>query len=189
MWKTPFEPYNSATRQAVGKRNVRWRKDEPYVPIATLNADINDQVILYDLETYERLSNGEKVTLTDDSVFAWQIVKDAVSGQSGQSTKSASAPAHKRLTVLLAGHDFKFLPEITTKIRQAGHRILIDRWDGHSGHDEELSRRMLSEADVIFCEWALGNVDWYSYNKLPGQRLITRFHAQELRPSFYIKQT
>src|SRR5699024_7191031 len=24
--------------QAVGKRNVRWRKDEPYVPIATLNA-------------------------------------------------------------------------------------------------------------------------------------------------------
>src|SRR5699024_11075066 len=60
-------------------------------------------------------------------------------------------------------------------------------WDGHNGHDEELSRRMLSEADVIFCEWALGYFDWYCHNKLPGQRLITRFHAQELRTKFLHK--
>lgn len=173
--------------KAVGKRNVRWQKNEPYVPIAALNADINDQVTLYDLETYQRLKKGEKVTLADENVFAWQIVKDVVSRESVQRAKSASAPASKQLTVLLAGHDFKFMPEITAKIRQAGHRILIDRWEGHNAHNEEASRRMLAEADVIFCEWALGNVNWYSHNKQPGQRLITRFHAQELRTNFLHK--
>lgn len=170
--------------KAVGKRGVRWQHNAPYVPIASLTADINDQVILYDLDSYERLNNSEELHLDDKDVFAWQVVKDDVLESSVPQEDAAILDKPKQLTVLLAGHDFKFFSEISTRIRQAGHKLIVDRWEGHNGHDEDFSRRMLEEADVIFCEWSLGNVNWYSQNKLPGQRLITRFHAQELRTRF-----
>lgn len=88
------------------------------------------------------------------------------------------------LTVLVAGHDLKFFPQITAELERAGHRVIVDQWTGHDIHDEQQSRRLLAEADVVFCEWALGNVKWYSRNKRPGQRLIVRLHAQELRTRF-----
>lgn len=88
------------------------------------------------------------------------------------------------LTVLVAGHDLKFFPQITAELERAGHRVIADQWTGHDIHDEQQSRRLLAEADVVFCEWALGNVKWYSKNKRPGQRLIVRLHAQELRTRF-----
>lgn len=170
--------------RVVGKRGVRWQQNEPYVPIAAQTADINDQVILYDLDSYETLVNIGEHQATDEEVFAWQIVKDDVPQDSPTQAIASAVNEPKKLTVLLAGHDFKFFSDISTKIRQAGHKVIVDRWEGHNGHDEEFSRRMLAEADVIFCEWSLGNVNWYSHNKIPGQRLITRFHAQELRTRF-----
>ncbi|PNL17821.1 glycosyltransferase [Micrococcus sp. FDAARGOS_333] len=88
------------------------------------------------------------------------------------------------LTVLVAGHDLKFFPQITAVLERAGHRVIVDQWGGHDIHDEQQSRRLLAEADVVFCEWALGNVKWYSRNKREGQRLIVRLHAQELRTRF-----
>lgn len=170
--------------KVVGKRGVRWQQNDPYVPIAAQTADINDQVTLYDLDTYQTLNNNYEHRVADKDVFAWQVVKDDIPQDSQAPTAQAAVVESKKLTVLLAGHDFKFFSDIHTRIRQAGHKVIIDRWDGHNGHDEEFSRRMLAEADVIFCEWSLGNVSWYSHNKLPGQRLITRFHAQELRTRF-----
>lgn len=170
--------------RAVGKRVVLWQQDEPFVPLATLNADLNNQVILYDLDTYESLNNAEPIQLADRDVFAWQVVRDDIVQEPRSQASVTEVEKSKKLTVLLAGHDLKFFPDISERIRQAGHKILVDRWEGHNGHDEEFSRRMLAEADVIFCEWSLGNVSWYSQNKLPGQRLVTRFHAQELRTKF-----
>ena len=170
--------------KVVGKRAVRWQQNEPYVPIAAQTADINNQVTLYDFDTYETLNNDRDHRVTDEDVFAWQVVKDDVPQDSPTHAITSAVEDPKQLTVLLAGHDFKFFSDISTRIRQAGHKVIVDRWDGHNGHDEEFSRRMLAEADVIFCEWSLGNVSWYSHNKIPGQRLITRFHAQELRTRF-----
>ena len=37
---------------------------------------------------------------------------------------------------------------------------------------------------MIFCEWCLGNLKWYSHHKLPRQRLVARFHAQEARTHY-----
>jgi glycosyltransferase involved in cell wall biosynthesis len=56
---------------------------------------------------------------------------------------------------------------------------LVDKWQGHNKHNEKKSRKLLKKADIIFCEWCLGNVKWYSMNKLPNQRLVARFHLQE----------
>jgi glycosyltransferase involved in cell wall biosynthesis len=43
---------------------------------------------------------------------------------------------------------------------------------------------MLQRADVVWCEWLLGNAVHYARNKRPGQLLIVRLHHQEMELSF-----
>lgn len=98
----------------------------------------------------------------------------------------AQAPDIKKLAkktrVLVAGHDLKFFTLLQSKLESTGQfEFLIDQWKGHDKHDEAQSRKLIEQADVIFCEWCLGNLKWYSHHKMPHQRLIGRFHAQELR--------
>lgn len=84
--------------------------------------------------------------------------------------------------VLIAGHDLKFAKFIMEEIGQADDlELLVDQWQGHSKHDETKSIELLNQADIIFCEWGLGNIVWYSKHKKHGQKLITRIHAQELK--------
>lgn len=94
-----------------------------------------------------------------------------------------SVPRVKRKTrILVAGHDLKFFTLLQSKLEATGQfEFLIDQWQGHDKHDETQSQALLAQADIIFCEWCLGNLKWYSHNKLPNQRLIARFHAQEAR--------
>lgn len=86
----------------------------------------------------------------------------------------------RRIRILVAGHDLKFFTLLQKKLEETGKfEFLIDQWQGHNKHDEAKSRELLQKADVIFCEWCLGNLQWYSHNKLPQQRLVARFHLQE----------
>lgn len=86
----------------------------------------------------------------------------------------------KKLRVLVAGHDLKFFTLLQDALERSGEfEFFIDVWAGHDKHDERKSRELLECADVIFCEWCLGNLKWYSHNKKPNQRLVARFHAQE----------
>lgn len=88
-------------------------------------------------------------------------------------------------TVLVAGHDLKFFSLLQSKLAATGQfEFITDQWQGHNKHDEATSRRLLQQADIIFCEWCLGNIAWYSRNKLPHQRLVGRFHAQETRAGY-----
>ena len=86
--------------------------------------------------------------------------------------------------VLVAGHDLKFATGIISELEALGHRVTIDKWANHTKHDEDQSRLLLAQADVIFCEWTLGNAVWYSKNKSSHQRLVTRLHLQELSRPF-----
>lgn len=82
--------------------------------------------------------------------------------------------------VLVAGHDLKFFTLLQKKLEATGRfEFFTDQWQGHNKHDEAESRALLEQADVIFCEWCLGNLKWYSHNKKPHQRLVARFHLQE----------
>lgn len=104
------------------------------------------------------------------------------SGYSGRSV------AHQKIRVLVAGHDLKFFKSLQRKLEETGRfTFLIDEWCGHNDHDEQQSRKLLFQADAIFCEWCLGNLVWYSKNRLPHQRLVARFHAQE-RKLPYLKR-
>ena len=84
-------------------------------------------------------------------------------------------------TILIAGHDLKFAMPIVEVMEEMGLRVLVDKWDNHNTFNAEKSRNLLKEADAIWCEWALGNVEWYSQNIESGIPLFVRYHSQEYK--------
>ncbi|MQA89840.1 MAG: glycosyltransferase [Gemmatimonas sp.] len=86
-----------------------------------------------------------------------------------------------RTSLLFAGHDFKFLGPLLSHV--AGNEqydVLRDEYSGHSIADPARSESLLRDAKVVFCEWCLGNAEWYSKHKRDDQKLVIRFHLQEL---------
>lgn len=82
--------------------------------------------------------------------------------------------------ILFAGHLLHFLRPFIEYVRARGeYRVSIDEWHGHRKHDEAASRRLGEAADVVFCEWCLGNALWYSERKAEHQKLFIRLHRQE----------
>ncbi|MDJ1370948.1 glycosyltransferase family protein [Gulosibacter molinativorax] len=86
--------------------------------------------------------------------------------------------------IVVAGHDMKFAHAGIDELRRLGHEVQLDEWTGHARHDEEHSNELLDWADVVWCEWTLGNAAWYSQRMSPGKRLVTRLHLQELSTAF-----
>lgn len=99
-----------------------------------------------------------------------------------------SEPEHplvaQSLRLLVAGHDLKFARPLIRAAENAGMEVMLDEWTSHNTHDEDRSRALLREADVVFCEWGLGNAVWYSHNLHEHQRMVVRIHAQELRRDY-----
>lgn len=84
------------------------------------------------------------------------------------------------IKIVFAGHDLKFATMIIEYFQSLqNYEVKIDQWQSHEKHDEKHSRDCLEWADIIFCEWGLGNSVWYSNNKKEGQKLIVRMHFQE----------
>lgn len=84
------------------------------------------------------------------------------------------------LTVVFAGHLLHFVDPLIEYLRSdPQYNVLVDLWKGHRFHDEASSERCVAAADVIFCEWCLGNAVWYSKRKRANQKLLLRFHRQE----------
>lgn len=95
--------------------------------------------------------------------------------------------ASGRRTLLIAGHDLKFAQGLIAELDAYDVEVLVDQWANHTQHDEEKSRRLLEKADIVFCEWGLGNLRWFSRHIGKNQRLVVRVHLQELyRP--YLSQ-
>ena len=82
--------------------------------------------------------------------------------------------------ILVAGSDLKFFKPLVPELKKRDYFLSYDNWKGHNIHDEKRSLTSLYLADVVFCEWGLGNAVWYSHNILPFQKLFIRIHAQEL---------
>ena len=85
----------------------------------------------------------------------------------------------KRGSMLVNGHDLKFIDRLCRKFSDRGYGVAVDNWEGHNEHDVGKSRKLIKKADIIISEWCLGNAVWYSKNKRPGQKHIIRFHLQE----------
>ena len=90
-----------------------------------------------------------------------------------------------RKTLVIAGHDLKFIKPFYPYFTKVGIRVLLDFWTGHNQHNETASKRLVRQADTVFCEWTLGNAIWYARHKREGQKLVGRLHAQELRSPLF----
>ena len=88
-----------------------------------------------------------------------------------------------RPRLLIAGYDLKFITGIIPQLDEC-YDIRLDTWEGHDQHDAAASRRALDWAEIIWCEWLLGNAVWYSRNKKRHQVLIVRMHRFELGRDF-----
>jgi glycosyltransferase involved in cell wall biosynthesis len=96
-----------------------------------------------------------------------------------------SFPSPKR-NLVFAGHDLKFASLIIEYFENhSNYEVRLDQWEDHHKHDEEHSLKCIDWADVIFCEWGLGNAIWYSHHKKPYQTLIVRMHLQERTAMYY----
>ncbi len=93
----------------------------------------------------------------------------------------SSAKNIEPLRILFSGHDLKFLrPLLSHYENDSGYKVLIDEHEGHVIKDTKKCQNLLKGADIIFCEWCLGNAEWYSNNKKENQILLIRLHAQEI---------
>lgn len=88
------------------------------------------------------------------------------------------------MNILIAGHDLKFIKFYVDYLDKSEHEVKIDQWDNHIAHNIKESYNLLEWADIIFCEWGLGNTIFYSKNKRENQKLIVRLHRQELETSY-----
>ncbi|WP_181147973.1 glycosyltransferase [Arthrobacter sp. MYb213] len=100
--------------------------------------------------------------------------------QNSHATSTGANVTTGERNILIAGHDLKFAGQIMKSVEGHGHKLSVDQWAGHAQHDSELSSQLLEDADTVFCEWSLGNLAWYSKHVNANQRLVSRFHSQEL---------
>lgn len=99
-------------------------------------------------------------------------------------SQSALAPATARTgTICFAAYAPKFIHPYYSRLKARGGSATFDPWAWGGPISETETRRRMSEADTIFCEWGLANAAWYSSNLAAGKRLVVRLHAQEVRGS------
>jgi glycosyltransferase involved in cell wall biosynthesis len=172
------------------------------VPVIMNRTEMHERLYGHDyplfIEGLDDLSSA--LARAVDSPAAWTLARDraadiaeAFSFDSVRRTLSphlerlvpvARATRGRRPRILVAGHDLKFFAPIQQHLERTGAEVRIDRWEGHKAHDEPASRDGLAWADTIVCEWCLGNAEWYARRRREDQRLLVRFHRQELETEF-----
>lgn len=88
------------------------------------------------------------------------------------------------MKILIVGHDLKFIQFYIDYLENSDHAIKLDIWENHSAHDVKESFKLLEWADIILCEWGLGNIRFYSNYKREHQKLFVRLHRQELNTDY-----
>lgn len=87
-------------------------------------------------------------------------------------------PAPRGNKLLIVGDDLRFIEPLLPELRKH-YEVKIDKWAGPDSHDQTESKKLLEWADIVHCEWFVGNAVWYSWHKEPGQLLTVRLHHFE----------
>jgi glycosyltransferase involved in cell wall biosynthesis len=94
--------------------------------------------------------------------------------------------AKRRL--LICGYDLKFVSPLVPYLSKE-YEVQVDEWLGHNAHNKKQSESSAEWADIIWCEWLLGNAVFYSKWKNKDQRLIIRAHGFEVERFWSILPT
>lgn len=86
--------------------------------------------------------------------------------------------------VAVSATALKFFAPVDGWLREAGAVLRYDRWWGHRRHDPERGRALAAWADVVVCEFCVGNAVFHTALRaerggLPA-RLVVRLHRFEL---------
>jgi glycosyltransferase involved in cell wall biosynthesis len=150
---------------------IRMASSDSYEPGATVVTPIDNAKDDFDVVvTYSGKKGGEAIVTLPSQGESHESVIEV----------DENEETLKGKVVLVAGHDLKFAGAILDELEASECEVLIDIWDGHNQHDEERSSELLQKADIVVCEWGLGNAVWYSQNIRTDQSLIVRVHSQEL---------
>ncbi|WP_246942797.1 glycosyltransferase family 4 protein [Bacillus pinisoli] len=85
--------------------------------------------------------------------------------------------------IAFIGHDLKFIQHIIDSLKDS-FEVKIDEWTGHEAHNVQKSKEIVDWADILFCEWGLGNVVWYQQHKKEHQELFVRLHRFEMNTKY-----
>jgi len=89
--------------------------------------------------------------------------------------------AKRRL--LIAGYDLKFVLPLIPYL-SIDFNVKVDEWTGHNAHDKKQSQNCVKWADIIWCEWLLGNAVYYAEHKNDNQCMVVRCHRFEVERDF-----
>lgn len=132
--------------------------------------------VVADPELHERMRE-RCIRLARDFSFARAGERLRAALRLGRNVPTGAEPPP---TVLIATHDPKFIRAALDRLSEDGrYRIVHDRWRSTTTHDPAQSEALLRQADIIFCEWCVGQAAWYSSRKLPHQKLYIRLHRFE----------
>jgi glycosyltransferase involved in cell wall biosynthesis len=93
--------------------------------------------------------------------------------------------SRQKTRILVSSHDLRFLKPILNHLAtNPAYETILEEHRFHEITEPQRCQAMLEQADVIFCEWCLGNAVWYAKHKKTDQKLIVRLHSQELRLPF-----
>jgi len=115
---------------------------------------------------------------------AYQPLLDRVGALVRRLGPRLSGSSPKAPSVLVAGHDFRFFENVEGRLISDGHTVYRDHWKGHNVRYVYGQASVTDRADIVFCEWCLGNAVWWSHNLPPGKRLFIRLHRQELETEY-----
>lgn len=189
-WQAPFisdipstfyEDLMICTRMGAIEKVVMADDPESTSPIVRASSR-SSTVLLSQVEGRGLNPNGEVL-----AVNPAPAPPAATTAHGSRTTDIAPAQVTRPQRLLVAGHDLKFIAPIIDRLSSEEFSVVQDLWASQRTHDIEASLRHLESADVVLCEWGLGNAVWYSRNVNLHQRLIIRIHSQELRTG-YLRQ-
>jgi glycosyltransferase involved in cell wall biosynthesis len=152
--------------------------DYPYF-IDAIDRDL-ERVMRSALSDAELWAVARRRCMAVAAEFTFDRVYERLAGVVELSAPIPQRGGSRPIRAVVAGHDLKFFSAIESYLSRAGIEIRIDRWGNADNHDVAMSEELLAWADVVVCEWCLGNAVWYSTHKRAGQRLIIRLHRVEI---------
>ncbi len=90
--------------------------------------------------------------------------------------------------IAVFGYDLKFAQGIFDVIaKEYAYEVKYDVWKDHVTHNGNETKALIDWADILFCEWALGNVLYCQKHKRKNQKLFVRAHRFEMTKSYHLQ--
>ncbi len=150
-------------------------------PLTAADAADAAERVLAALSDPARLERARALAFERAQPFRQSSVGAALFGDV-PAARRASRPRATR--VLVAAHQRSFTAALEQAIAQSGAELRHDTWLRHGVHVRASSRAARDWADVVLCEWCVGNAVWHAAERRPGARVVVRFHRMELETEF-----